>query len=151
MSYTDLFQHCGSPRNEAEVRVLYYLYRPESLKTYEEIKLYDGRAAHLIAQCKELIKAMGEYRQDLAARYNQLATMPSRQRIKLERYVKYDNRKFYYIHHFTDYEDGTSVETKTEFFPGKERRAALARFAELKKNFPGITAEMDIEKRSWEK
>lgn len=47
--------------------------------------------------------------------------------------MNYDNRKIYYIHHYTDYEDGTSVETKTETFPGTERRAALARFAELKK------------------
>lgn len=151
MSYRDLFQRYGSPSKEAEIRVCYWFQRPEDLTTYDTIRLYDGKAAQLITQCNRLIEAMKEYRQDLAARYNQLATMPSRQRIKLERYVKYDNRKFYYIHHFTDYEDGTSVETETETFPGTERRAALARFAELKKNFPGITAEMDIEKKSWEK
>ena len=105
----------------------------------------------MIAQCKKLIEDMSEYRQALAARYNQLATMPSRRRLKIERYVNYDNRKIYYIRRFTDYEDGTSVETKTESFPGTERRAALARFAELKKQYPGIAAEMDIEKKSWEK
>ena len=65
--------------------------------------------------------------------------------------MNYDNRKIYYIHHYTVYEDGTRVETKSDTFPGTERRAALARFAELKKQFPGITAEMDIEKKSWEK
>lgn len=105
----------------------------------------------MVAQCKKLIEDMSEYRQDLAARYNQLATMPSRRRLKLERYVNYDNKKFYYIRHFTEYDDGTSVETETETFPGKERRAALARFAELKKQYPGIAAEMDIDKKSWEK
>lgn len=151
MSYTDLFQRYGAPSKEAEIRIWYCLQRPEALDTFDRIKHYDSQAAQLVAQCKKLIEDMSEYRQDLAARYNQLATMPSRQRIKLERYVKYDNRKFYYIHHFTDYEDGTSVETKTETFPGTERRAALAKFAELKKNFPGIVAEMDIEKKSWEK
>lgn len=151
MSYRNLFQRYGSPSKEAEIRIWYCLQRPEALDTFDRIKHYDSQAAQLVAQCKKLIEDMSEYRQDLAARYNQLATMPSRQRIKLERYVKYDNRKFYYIHHFTDYEDGTSVETKTETFPGTERRAALAKFAELKKNFPGIVAEMDIEKKSWEK
>ena len=105
----------------------------------------------MVTQCKKLIEDMSEYRQALAARYNQLATMPSRRRLKLERYVNYDNKKFYYIRYFTEYADGTSVETETETFPGKERRAALARFAELKKQFPGIVAEMDIDKKSWKK
>ena len=151
MSYTDLFQRYGSPSKEAEIRIWYHLQRPEALDTFDRIKHYDGQAAQLITQCKKLIEDMSEYRQALAARYSQLATMPSTPRIRLERYVNYDNKKFYYIRHFTDYADGTSVETETETFPGKERRAALARFAELKKQFPGIAAEMDIERKSWEK
>ena len=82
-----------------------------------------------------MIEDMSEYRQALAGRYNQLATMPSR-RLKLERYVNCDNKKLYYIRHFTDYDDGTSVETETEELPGTDRRAALARFGELKSNIP---------------
>ena len=151
MSYTELFHRYGSPSKDAEIRILYYLQRPETLDTFDRIKHYDERAAQLVSQCKTLIEYMSEYRQDLAARYNQLATMPSSRRLKIERYVNYDNKKFYYIHHFTDYDDGTSVETETETFTGKERRAALARFAELKKQYPGIVAEMDIEKKSWER
>lgn len=151
MSYTDLFQRYGSPSKDAEIRILYYLQRPESLDTFDKIKHYDGEAAQIIAQCKKLIEDMSEYRQDLAARYNQLATMPSRRRLRLERYVNFNNKKFYHIRHFTNYDDGTVVETETETFPGKERRAALARFSELKKQYPGIVAEMDIDKKSWEK
>ena len=151
MSYADLFQRYGSPSEDAEIRILYYLRRPDSLDTFDRIKHYDERAAQLVSQCKTLIEYMSEYRQDLAARYNQLATMPSSRRLKIERYINYDNKKFYYIRHFTDYDDGTSVETETETFPGKERRAALARFAELKKQYPGIVAEMDIGKKAWEK
>ena len=151
MSYTDLFQRYGAPSKEAEIRIWYYLQRPEALDTFNKIKHYDREAAQIVAQCKKLIEDMSEYRQDLAARYNQLATMPSRRRLRLERYVNFNNKKFYYIRHFTDYDDGTVVETETETFPGKERRAALARFAELKKQFTGIAAEMDIEKKSWER
>lgn len=151
MSYTELFQRYGSPSKDAEIRILYYLQRPEALDTFDKIKRYDREAAQIVAQCKKLIEDMSEYRQDLAARYNQLATMPSRRRLRLERYVNFNNKKFYYIRHFTNYDDGTVVETETETFPGKERRAALARFAELKKQYPGIVAEMDIEKKSWEK
>ena len=151
MSDTDLFQRYGTPSKDAEIRILYYLRRPEALDTFDRIKHYDREAAQIIAQCKKLIEDMSEYRQDLAARYNQLATMPSRRRLRLERYVNFNNKKFYYIRHFTNYDDGTVVETETETFHGKERRAALARFAELKKQYPGIVAEMDIEKKSWEK
>ena len=151
MSYTDLFQRYGTPSKDAEIRILYYLRRPEALDTFDRIKHYDREAAQIIAQCKKLIDDMSEYRQDLAARYNQLATMPSRRRLRLERYVNFNNKKFYYIRHFTNYDDGTVVETETETFPGKERRAALARFAELKKQYPGIVAEMDIGKKAWEK
>lgn len=151
MSYANLFQRYGSPSKEAEIRIWYYLQRPEALDTFDRIKHYDTQAAQMVAQCKKLIEDMSEYRQALAARYNQLATMPSRRRLKLERYVNYDNKKFYYIRHFTEYDDGTVVETETETFPGKERRAALARFAKLKKQYPGIAAEMDIDKKSWEK
>ena len=151
MSYTDLFQRYGSPSKYAEIQILYSLQRPEYLDTFDRIKHYDGQAAHIVAQCKKLIEDMSEYRQDLAARYNQLATMPSRRRLRLERYVNFNNKKFYYIRHFTNYDDGTVVETETETFPGKELRAALARFAELKKQYPGIVAEIDIEKKSWEK
>ena len=150
MSYTELFHRYGSPSKDAEIRILYYLQRPEALDTFDKIKRYDGQAAQIVAQCKKLIEDMSEYRQDLAGRYKQFATMPSR-RLKLERYVNYDNKKLYYIRHFTDYDDGTSVETETEEFPGKDRRAALARFAELKKQYPGIVAETDIERKSWER
>lgn len=57
----------------------------------------------------------------------------------------------YYIRHFTEYEDGTKVETATETFPGKERHAAIKRFEELKKERPGIEYIKDIEKKSWER
>ena len=45
-------------------------------------------------ECKRMIEDMSEYRQALAGRYKQFATMPSR-RLKLERYVNYDNKKLY--------------------------------------------------------
>lgn len=149
--YKDLFTRYGAPSKEADIRINYYLLRPDTLDTFDRIARYDKLAAGLISQCRAMIEDMIEYRQALAGRYNQLATMPSTPRLRLERYVNYDGRKTYYIRHYTDYADGTSVETQTETFCGKERRAALARFDALKKEFPGIAAEMDIEKKSWEK
>lgn len=152
MSYKDeLFTRYGSPSREAEVKIWGYLKRPECCNTFDDVAGFDGRAGQLIAQCQHLIEQLTEYRQDLAARYAQLATMPSKDSVKLERYKKYDNSVIYYIRFYTEYEDGTKVETATETFPGKERHAAIKRFEELKKARPGIEYIKDIEKKSWER
>ena len=46
--------------------------------------------------------------------------------------------------------DGTEQEELRESYEGKARRTAIARYAELLKQNPGIEAEKDIEKRQWE-
>jgi len=53
--------------------------------------------------------------------------------------------------HFQRYEDGTEIQELNEHYTGKQRREALARFEELRKQRPGIELVKDIEKRSWEK
>lgn len=126
------------------------LKRPEACDNFDQIRDYDRRAAELIAECKHLAAQLIEYRQDLAARYNALATMPSKDRVKLERYNGCSGIK-YYIRHITTYADGTETETETEVFPGKKRHAAIKRFEEIKKARPGIEAVKDIERKPWER
>lgn len=151
MSYIDeLFTRYGSPSKEADIKIWGWLKRPDTCASFDDVRSYDDKAARLIADCKHLVAQLIEYRQDLAARYNALATMPSKDSVKLERYNGY-NGITYYIRYFTEYEDGTKVETETERFPGKERRAAIKRFEELKKARPGIEYIKDIEKKSWER
>lgn len=48
-------------------------------------------------------------------------------------------------------EDGTQTRELREVYPGKERKKAFTRFEALQKQFPGIPAEKDIEKKYWEK
>lgn len=151
MIYTELFQRYGAPSKEAEIRIWGYLNRPDTCAKFEDIRRNDDNAARLIADCKYLICQLTEYRQDLAKRYAALATMPSKDSLELQRYPRIGGGITYYIRHFTEYEDGTRVETETETFPGKERRAALKRFEELKKARPGIECKIDIEKRAWER
>ena len=150
-SYSELFNRYGSPSREADIRISGYLTRPDRLDTFDRIRYQDDRAARLIADCKRLVSQLIEYRQDLAARYNELATMPSRESIELQRQRGYSGGVTYYIRFWTQYEDGTRVETATETFSGKDRHKAIARFEELKKQRPGIEAVKDIEKRSWER
>ena len=150
-AYVNLFERYGSPSEEAEIRFYGYLTRPDKLDTFERIRRMDDSAAQMIANCKHLVAQLTAYRQDLAKRYNELATMPSRDRLLLERVPNYIGKIVYYIRFFTDYEDGTTVCTASEAFEGRDRRKAIARFEELKKQRPGIEAEKRIEKQQWEK
>lgn len=150
-SYSALFERYGSPSEEAEIRFYGYLTRPDKLDTFKRIRDNDDRAACLIADCKRLVTQLTAYRQDLVKRYNELATMPSRDRLLLERVPHYSGKIVYCIRFFTDYEDGTTVCTASEAFEGRDRHKAIARFEELKKQRPGIEAIKDIEKRSWER
>lgn len=146
----ELFTRYGSPSKEAEIKIWGYLKRPDACSSFDDIRHNDDKAARLIADCKRLITQLTEYRQDLAARYAALATMPSKDSVMLQRYNGY-NGITYYIRYFTEYEDGTKVETATETYPGKERHAALKRFAQLQKERPGLEYVTDIEKKPWER
>ncbi len=152
MSYKNkIFTRYGSPCDYAEVNIYGYLNRAENCKTFAEVTTYDNSAAQLIAKCERMIALLRDYRQDLAARYSALATMPSKDIIKLQRLRKYNSNVVYYIRFFTEYEDGTKVETATETYPGVERHKALKRFEELKRQHPGIETVVDIEKSPWER
>lgn len=145
-NYNSLFERYGSACSEADIKIYGYLTRPDKLDTFERIRYMDDSAARIIADCNRLVTQLVAYRQDLAKRYNELATMPSRDRLLLERVPKYNGKIVYYIRFFTDYEDGTTVNTAYEVFEGRDRSKAIARFEALKKQRPGIDAEKRIAK-----
>ena len=145
MSYREeLFTRYGSPSKEAEIKLYTWLNVPEECRNFDDVRLQDDEAARMIAECEHLITQLREYRQDLAKRYNDLATMPSTKSIELQRYKSYHGNVEFYIRHWTMYSDGTKTETKTERFSGKERHKAIKRFAELQKQYPGIEAKSNI-------
>lgn len=145
MSYREeLFTKYGSPSGQAEIRMQQWLYAPETCRSFDEVRRQDVRASKLISDCEHLITQLREYRQDLAKRYNDLATMPSKQSIELQRYKAYQGNVTFYIRYFTTYADGTKCETGTEEYSGKDRHIAIKRFAELQKQHPGIEAKSNI-------
>lgn len=151
MSYESLFTRYGSPSTEADICIRGYLTRPDKL-TQERIRGFDESAAGIIARCEETIAALKEYRQALAARYAELDAAPYSLRLELERKPSYSGSGvLYYVRIIRKYQDGTEVQELTETYQGKQRREALARFEELKKQRPGIEIIKDIEKRSWER
>lgn len=152
MSYREnLFRWYGSPSTEGRVEIRDYLLLPEKL-TEKEIQRYDESAASTIAECEAVIQDLKEYRRDLAARYAQLTTAPYKLRLEIERDPHWRNQGVdYYVRIIKAYEDGTEIQELNEHYTGKQRREALARFEELRKQRPGIELVKDIEKRSWEK
>lgn len=151
MPYLDLFQRYGSPSREAEIRLTNYLLRPDTL-TADRIQHQDESAARMIAQCQVLIDQLTEYRAALAERYATLATAAYRERLELirERHWR-DSPVLYHVQIIRTYEDGTAETVLHETYHGQERRKAFARFAELKKQRPGIETMQDTDKRSWER
>lgn len=151
MSYLDLFQRYGSPSREAEIRLHGYLIRPDTL-TADRIQYNDETAARLIEDCHRLVDQLSDYRQAIAERYAALATAAYRDRLELVRERRWrDSPVLYHVQIIRTYEDGTTETVLHEHFTGKERRAAFARFEELKRQRPGIETLQDTEKKPWEK
>lgn len=151
MGYENLFRRYGSPSKEAEIRITGYLLHPDRL-TLDRIPWDDEQAARMIASCESTIEALKEYRQALSARYAMLATAPYKLRLKLTRDPGWrGNGVDYYVTIYKTYDDGTEVMELNEHYKGKQRREALARFEELRKQRPGIEAVKDIDRKTWEK
>ena len=151
MSYLDLFQRYGSPSREASVQIRDYLIRPDAL-TADRIASYDKSAARTIAECRQLIDQLTEYRQALAERYAQLATAAYRDRLELRRDPGYRGKPVIYsVQIVRTYEDGTTETPLSETYTGADRRKAFARFAALQKECPGIETIQDTDRRAWER
>ena len=148
-----MFQHYGHPSSEAKIELHGYFTKAESMNEAARIQRFDETAARLIRECKDTISWLAAYRISLAERYSFLATSPSVPVVRLEREKNsYDGKVYYFLRTLRRFlEDGTEVEESREKYPGTERRTAIADYQAYVKAHPGITAEMDIEKRRWEK
>ena len=129
----------------------FYHSHPVHCKTAAEVTQADARAARDIEELQNMIDLLTEYRQALAFRYNDLATMPYTEKLSLKRSRSYHGNITYTLKLSRIYEDTSEEELSRETYPGKERHTAIARYHELLKSHPGIESEMDIEKRAWEK
>ena len=151
MSYHDLLYRFGSEQESAEVRPYIYIQHPRKLSTSEEIMYRDKDAAANIQRLESIIADLKDYRQALAARYGELETMPYTRLLKLERCPHWKGNIEYTVTITKTFPDKTEIKELREVYSGKDRRKAISRYEELKKQFPGIPCEMDIEKRQWEK
>ena len=152
MSLETFFSRYGSPSTEANFSRHYYFTRADKLDTAKRIADADKYAAQDIAELEELIADIKAYRQTLAARYAELDTMPYTYRLELERDRRYrDSKVYYYVRLVKIYADGTTLNELSEEYSGTERKKAIERFEEIKRQRPGIEAVKDIAKSAWEK
>lgn len=149
----EMFQRYGRPSEEAQIDLRGYFTKAESMNVAARIQRFDESATRLIQECEETIAQLKAYRISLAERYSFLATSPSVPVVRLERIRNsYDSKVYYHLltlRRFLD--DGTEVEESREKYPGSERWKAIADYKAYVKFHPGIAAEMDIEKKRWEK
>ena len=150
MSYQERIENTYNS-GYAETRPGITFYKAAKIASVHDVENADARAAQDIATLEGLIADLKEYRQALAARYAQLETMSFSDRLELQRVPSIGNGVTYYIRLRRRYEDGVEAELQYQRFEGKQRREAIKRFEELKKQRPGIEAIKDIEKKSWER
>ena len=148
----EFFRRYGSPSTEADIRINGYLLRPDQLDTTARVKDYDQTAERIIQELEEKIQQLKVYRIALAERYNYLATAPTAPIVRLTRRKTYEGKIYYdLITYNQNLLDGQEVKTSSTTFPGKERHKAIAAYNDYVKAHPGITAEKNKKKRSWER
>lgn len=151
MSYHDLLTMYGDEQREAEQRVHIYVQQPRRYKTPEDIARKDADIARQIERMERLIDDLRDYRVALAQRYAELETMPYTRVLTITRVPSYKGRITYWVTITRERTDGTKIDELREQYAGQERAKAFARFAALKKQYPGIASVQDTARRSWEK
>lgn len=149
----EMFQRYGHPTDQAEITLRGYFVKADSINETDRIQSHDESAARMIRECQAVISRLTAYRLSLAERYNYLSVAPSIPVVRLERDKNsYDGKVYYYLRILRRFlDDKTEVEERREKYPGAERHKAIADYKAYMKAHPGITAEMDIGKKRWEK
>lgn len=151
MSYRDYLTRYGSPAETGEIRFNIYIQDPAKLTTPKDIIWRDKYIAEDITRLENVLEDLRDYRQAIAARYAQLETMPYARLLRLERCPHWKGHIEYAVAITRTMEDGTQIQELREVYPGKERKKAFERFAALRKQYPGIPAEQDTDKKQWER
>lgn len=141
-------------RNEAEIRRSASIKKASTIGSAKDVLFYDRHIADIITSYKEAITVLEEYRQTLCTRYQEIINAPFKYVLRLERIVHYYDKTKSYVLTVVKRFDGENIrdeELRRETYEGKERHKALKRLEALKKEYPNIETEIDIEKKRWEK
>lgn len=135
------------------IRIYANMYNYEEVANINTIKDYDRYAVNDIAALQAAINRMQEYRSKLYEHAQKLATAEYTLRVSIRREKRYyDNNRVYYHINVDKVFPGIGTETiLAETYPGTERNKAIARYAELCKQYPKAEHIKSIDKARWEK
>lgn len=150
----ELFSRYGHPADEMNEKIYFYFTRADKIETFDRVQQADKAAQDKITSLCVWIELLKEYRKTLYARAQELCAAGYTMKLTLRRRVDSWNNKRYYditVVKIIDAPNARPVAILSEEYDGKERHKALKRFEKLKKQYPNIETEKDIDKKQWER
>ncbi len=154
MKLEDLFKRYGYTQNTMDERIYLSHTRADRIDNLNTIAFEDNRAKNEINMFLAYAESLKEYRKTLYDRAQEFYAADYKLLLKIVRNVDTWKKKVTFtITVQKIYElPNTRPETiLTETYQGTKRQEALKRFEELKKQYPNIQAEKDIDKKYWER
>ena len=150
----ELFRRYGRPSDEINERIYIYFTRADKIETFNRVQNADKDAQEKIAELQTWIELLKEYRQTLYSRAQEFCAANYSMKLTLRRRIDYYSNKKYYnikILKTISAPNACPLVIFSEEYSGTERHKALKRFEELKKQYPNIETEKNIEKSKWER
>lgn len=150
----ELFSRYGHPADEMNEKIYFYFTRADKIDTFDKVQQADKDAQDKITSLYTWIELLTEYRKTLYARAQELCAAGYTMKLTLRRRVdSWKNKRYYDITvvKIIDAPNARPVAVLSEEYDGKERHKALKRFEELKKQYPNIETEKDVDKKQWER
>ena len=150
----DLFSRYGHPSDEMNEKIFFYFTRADKIETFDKVQQADKSAQEKIAELYTWIELLKEYRNTLYRRAQEFCAANYSMKLTLRRRIDYYSGKKYYeikVLKILSVPNARPLAVLSEEYKGTERHVALKRFEELKKQYPNIETEKDIEKSKWER
>lgn len=150
----EVFTRYGYPADEMNEKIWFYFRRADKIETFDRVQQADKDAQDKITSLCIWIELLKEYRKTLYARAQELCAADYSMKLTLRRRVDSWHNKRYYditVAKIINAPNARPIVILSEEYKGTERYTALKRFEELKKQYPNIETEKDIEKMKWER
>ncbi len=150
----EVFTRYGYPADEMNEKIWFCFRRADKIETFDRVQQADKDAQDKITSLYTWIELLTEYRKTLYARAQELCAADYSMKLTLHRRIEYRTKKKYYIVSLIKIINAPNtnpISLRHEEFNGTERHKAIKRFEELKKQYPNIETEKDIEKSKWER
>lgn len=135
-----------------EYRIFAYTSNVRDCCDMASLQRQDNYTAHMIERLEEALAAMKAHRAEIYEQAQRIAAAAVSVEIELTRERRFrDSHVFYHLRRYEVRQGIGKTKIHGESYPGKDRKEALKRFEEWKKEFPAAAVTVDIERRKWER